>query len=253
MAPTRWAFLDWPHPIAVAHRGGGAEHPENTMAAFAAAIELGFRYLETDVRTTADGVLLAFHDDDLAPRTDGRGAIADLTFEQVQRARVEGEPIARLEDVLASWPDARVYVDAKDDRSVAPLVAALDRMRANDRVCVGSFFGRRVSRLRRLTDGRVCTWMGRFDMARLRLTSLGVPAGRFASSCAQVPVRQGPLPVIDRRFIAAARREDVAVHVWTIDERGQMEWLLDLGVDGILSNRPSLLKDVFSERGLWCP
>jgi len=221
------------------------------MSAFAAAVDLGFRYLETDVRTTADRVVLAFHDDDLAPSTDRRGAIADLTAEQVQRARVAGERIPRLEEVLASWPDARVYVDAKDDASVAPLVTVLDRTRAHDRVCVGSFYGRRVERLRELTGGRVCTWMGRLDMARLRLASLGVPAGRFRSSCAQMPVRQGPVRLTDRRLLDAARRKGVAVHVWTIDDRHQMEDLLDLGVDGLLSNRPSLLKQVFCERGLW--
>ena len=248
---SRWAFLDWPGPIPFAHRGGGIERPENTMAAFTAAVELGYRYVETDARTTADGMLVAFHDETLDRVTDREGAVATLPFEEVRRARVDGEPIPLLEDVLGSWPDVRVYVDAKDDQSVLPLVAALARTRAHDRVCVGSFCNRRANRLRRLTDDRVCTWMGWTATARLRLASFGIPTGGFSAACTQAPVCKGPVRVVDRTFIDAARRRGVAVHVWTIDDRQEMERLLDLGVDGILSNRPSLLKEVFCERGLW--
>jgi glycerophosphoryl diester phosphodiesterase len=249
--PARWPFLDWPHPIPFAHRGGSEESPENTLAAFSAAVELGYRYLETDVHTTADGVLLAFHDDVLDRATDRCGAVESLPFDEVCRARVDGEPIPRLEDVLGAWPDVRFYIDAKDDASVPRLVTALERTNAHGRVCIGSFYGRRVTRLRALTDGMVCTWMGRADIARLRLASLGLPTGGFSASCTQMPVRKGPVPLVDRRFLAAAQRHGVAVHVWTVDDRAEMERLLDLGVDGILSNRPSLLKQVFCERGLW--
>lgn len=248
--PT-WAFLDWPHPIPFAHRGGAAEHPENTMAAFAAAVKLGYRYLETDVHATADSRLIAFHDDDLDRATDHRGAVSGLSFDQLRGVRVGGEPIPLLEDVLATWPDARVYIDAKDDQAVPLLVAALDRTVAYDRVCIGSFCTRRVARLRSLVGGRVCTWMGRTDVARLRLASLGVPTPRFRDSCTQLPIRKGPFTLVDRRLVHAARQRGVAVHVYAVNDRPAMERLLDLGVDGILSDRPSLLKEVFCERGLW--
>lgn len=221
------------------------------MVAFAAAVDLGFRYLETDVRTTADGVLVAFHDDDLSPVTDRKGPISQVTYDQVRRARIGGADIPRLEEVLGAWPDVRVYVDAKDDPSVEKLVAALDRTGAHERVCVGSFLDHRVARLRSLTRGRVCTWMGRREVARLRLASWGLPSRGFAAGSAQVPVRKGRVPVVDPRFVDEARRRAVAVHVWIIDERPEMERLLDMGVDGIISNRPSLLKEVFVERGLW--
>jgi len=249
--PTRWPFLDWPHPIPFAHRGGAAEWPENTMVAFSAAVGLGYRYLETDVRTTADGVLVAFHDDDLGRVADQRGPIGKASYDQVRRARVDGAAIPTLEEVLGAWPDVRVYVDAKDDASVAPLVAAVDRTAAHDRVCIGSFLDHRVARMRGLTDGRVCTWAGRKEVARLRLASVGLPAGAFVAGACQVPVRKGPVLVVDRRFLDTARRRGVAVHVWTIDDRPEMERLLDLGVDGIISNRPTLLKQVLTERGLW--
>jgi glycerophosphoryl diester phosphodiesterase len=246
-----WPFLDWDGPIPVAHRGGAAEQPENTMTAFAAAVGLGFRYVETDVHATADGVLLAFHDHTLDRVTDRTGDIAALPYGEVRNARVGHEPIARFDEVLATWPDLRIHVDAKHLAAAAPLVAAIDRAGAHDRVCIGSFSDRTVRALRRLADGRICTWMGRGEILALRLASLGVPVPRTSAGCTQVPIRQGRLPLVDKRFVATARRRQVGVHVWTINDRPTMEWLLDLGVDAILSDTPTLLKQVFTERGLW--
>ena len=251
MTGRRWPFLDWPHPVPVAHRGGAAERPENTMPAFAAAVAMGYRYVETDVHATADGVLLAFHDHSLDRVTDMTGELGHLPYATVRKARVQGEPIPRLEDLLGTWPELRVHIDAKHRRAVAPLVEVIDRTGAHDRVCIGAFADRRVARLRRLSGGRICTWMGRREILALRGASLRLPTPRSPAGCTQVPVRQGPLPLVDRRFVAAAHRRGVAVHVWTIDDRAEMERLLDLGVDGILSDRPSLLKEVFVERGLW--
>ena len=221
------------------------------MSAFAAAVGLGYRYVETDVHATADGVLLAFHDHTLDRVTDRTGDIGALTYAEVRQARVGAEAIPRLEEVLATWPDLRVHIDAKHLTAAAPLVAAIDRTSAQDRVCIGSFSDRTVHALRRLAGNRICTWMGRGEILSLRLASLGIPTPRSAAGCTQVPVRQGRLPLVDRRFVATARRRQVGVHVWTINDRETMEWLLDLGVDAILSDRPTLLKEVFTERGLW--
>ena len=248
---TAWPFLDWPGPIPVAHRGGAAEQPENTMAAFAAAVALGYRYVETDVHATADGVLLAFHDHTLDRVTDMTGEVAALPYAKVRSARVSGQPIALLEDVLGTWPALRVHVDAKHPAAVDPLVAVVDKTAAHDRVCLGSFSDRRVARLRRLSRGRVCTWMGRREILSLRAASLGLPTPRSPAGCTQIPVRQGWLPLLDDRLVRVAHRRGIAVHVWTINDGDDMERLLDLGVDGILSDRPTLLKEVFVRRGLW--
>ena len=253
----RWAFLDHPGPIAFAHRGGAGEHPENTMAAFAAAVALGYRYLETDVHATADGVVVAFHDDVLDRVTDRRGRIADLPWAEVSRARVapgdgsSEQGIPRLEDVLEAWPDVRVNIDAKHDRSVPPLVEVLRRMQSFDRVCVAAFSDRRLARFRRLTGGQVCTSMGPAEIARLRVASLSGRAGPVAAPCAQVPVRYSGIRIVDPRFVTAAHRRGVHVHVWTVDDPVEMERLLDLGVDGIMTDRPALLKKVLERRGQW--
>ncbi len=221
------------------------------MRAFENAVNLGYRYVETDVHTTADGVLVAFHDDSLDRVTDQRGKICDLKWSEVGTARVAGEGIPLLEDILAAWPDVRVNIDPKHDASVGPLVDVIDRCQAHDRVCVAAFSDRRLARFRALTDGRVCTALGPRDIARLRARSYRVPLGRFAAACTQVPVRRGRWLVTDHRYVAAAHKSGLPVHVWTIDDAAEMERLLDMGVDGIMTDRPAVLKKVLKARGLW--
>lgn len=246
-------FLDWPGPLPFAHRGGASEAPENTMPAFEQAVRLGYRYLETDVHVTADGELLAFHDDHLDRVTDRTGAIADLPWSEVARAKVDGrEPIPRFEDLLGTWPDVRINVDPKHDAAVAPLAEVLLRTGAVDRVCVGAFSDRRLARLQSLVGGHLCCSMGPRQVARLVAASRGLPGGGgLAAPCAQVPTSQGPLPLVTERFVAAAHARGIQVHVWTIDDRDEMVRLLDLGVDGIMTDRPQVLKDVLVERGQW--
>jgi glycerophosphoryl diester phosphodiesterase len=260
-----FAFLDHPGPLAFAHQGGAKEAPENTLAAFARAVELGFRYLETDAQLTRDGVLVALHDDHLARTTDRSGRVADLSWEEVSRARVRHpdgslseEGVPRLEDLFVRWPDARINVDAKDGRTVEPLIGLVRRLGAVDRVCLGSFRAGRAAAMRKALGPRLCTVCDPLDVARLRFGPLGRLLGRVGGACAQVPVRQtlvGPLalPIADRAFVAGAHRRGVAVHVWTIDDAAEMNRLLDLGADGIMTDRPSVLRQVLIDRGQWFP
>ena len=246
-----WAYLDHPGPIAFAHRGGASEHPENTMPAFEHAVRLGYRYLETDAHATADGMLVAFHDSVLDRVTDRKGVIAQLPWATVSQARLGDVGIPLMEELLTAWPEVRVNIDLKHEASVAPLVAVIDRTGAHDRVCVASFSGKRLARFRRLTGGRVCTAIAPLEIGRLRAAGFGVPPGRFAGACAQVPVRQGPVLILDRRFVEVAHRHRLPVHVWTIDDPVEMDRLLDLGVDGIMTDRPSVLKEVLIRRRQW--
>ena len=251
-ANTRFPFLEHPRPIALAHRGGAEEGPENTMAAFENAVRLGFRYIETDVRVTRDGVALAFHDETLERVSDRRGAVSELTWSELREARVHGhEPIPRLEEALDAWPEVRFVIDAKSDQAVEPLAQAISRVGALERVCVGSFSDRRVKRVRDILGPQLCTTLGRQGVLRLRLASYGLPVGGFVEAAAHVPVRFRGLPVVDRQLIAAARRRGLEVQVWTVNEEPEMERLIELGVDGIITDRPGLLKDVLRRRGLW--
>jgi len=252
--PSSHPFLAHDGVLAFAHRGGDEVAPENTMAAFEAAVELGFRYLETDIHCTRDGALVAFHDDRLDRVTDARGRVADMTLADIRGARIGGEhEIPLFEDLLDRWPWVHINVDPKSDRAVEPLIDLLRRTEALDRVCVGSFSGRRLLRMKQALGDRLCCSLGPLDVTRLRLASLW-PAGwprSIAAHCVQVPVRHFGIPVIDRRFIDAAHRHGLQVHAWTINDENEMTRLIDLGIDGLMTDRPALLRAVLDRRGLW--
>lgn len=243
---------DRPVPFGIAHRGGAGEFPENTLPAFRGALALGFDCLETDVHLTADGVLVAFHDDRLDRVTDRVGRIAELPHRDVAAALVDGrEPIPTLDEVLDALPDAVLNIDPKQDEAVEPLLAALRAHRAEDRVCVGAFSDRRLRRVRELSEGRVATSLGPRGVARLMAASAGIPSGHFHAVAAQVPTTVRGRRIVTRRFVAAAHRVGLQVHVWTIDDPAEMGELFDLGVDALITDRPAVLRSVLEQRGAW--
>ncbi|GGM23225.1 glycerophosphoryl diester phosphodiesterase [Micromonospora sonchi] len=251
---TGYTYLDSPAPLAFAHRGGAADGDENTTAAFARAVDLGYRYVETDVHATADGVAVVVHDDTLDRLTGQRGRVAALRWADLATVRVGGAAaVPRLDEVLHAWPQVRFNIDVKSDPAVTPTVATLDRAGAGDRVLLASFSDNRLTRLRAMTGGRVATSLGVRGVARLRWASLTGRPVRLPRSvvAAQVPVRYGRLPVVDRRFLRMAHRLGLQVHVWTIDEPTEMHELLDLGVDGIMTDHVGVLRDVYRSRGHW--
>jgi glycerophosphoryl diester phosphodiesterase len=233
--------------IPFAHRGGVGHAPENTLAAFRHAYEVGYRYLETDVHATTDGVLVAFHDEDL-DRTCGRpGRIDSMTWSDVATARVAGrEPIPLLVDLLEEFPDALLNIDAKSDASVEPLMTVLKRTGALDRVCIGSFSHKRLTRVRVGLGDAVCTSASPLEVTRWLAGS--VPA---EPDCFQVPVRQASINVVTNRSVSRAQKAGRAVHVWTIDDPVEMQRLIDLGVDGIMTDDVLALHRVTKINGLW--
>jgi len=244
-------YLDHEGPIAFAHRGGNDVAPENTMASFEHAVSLGYRYLETDVHLTRDGVLVSFHDADLN-RTCGVDAnIAEMTAAEVADVRVDDEhSIPLMSDLFEHFPDVRFNIDAKSDDTVDPLAQLVKNIDALDRVCLASFKLSRLRRLRGLLGRGLITNMARSEIASLRL--LGRPRGRSARA-AQVPREAGPITVVNRRFLTSAHMSDIPVHVWTVNERPEMERLLDLGVDGIMTDATQVLRESWSNAGCGRP
>ncbi|MGW7300024.1 glycerophosphodiester phosphodiesterase [Streptomyces sp. NPDC054829] len=251
--PIRHPYLDHPGPIPFAHRGGDADGLENTLFQFRRAVELGYRYLETDVHATADGRLVAFHDDTLDRVTDGAGRIADLPWGDVRHARVAGrEPVPLFEELLEEFPEARWNVDVKTEPALLPFLELVERTSSWDRVCLGSFSEGRVVRAQRLAGPRLATSYGTRGVLGLRLRSWGLPAPVRASAvAAQVPEAQSGIPVVDHRFVRAAHARGLQVHVWTVNEEDRMHRLLDLGVDGIMTDHIEALRKVMEDRGVW--
>jgi glycerophosphoryl diester phosphodiesterase len=260
-------FLDTSLPIALAHRGGAKEAPENTMPAFEAAVALGYRYLETDTHLTADGVLVAFHDAELDRLTDGTGRIAELPLREVQQAdagyrfttdggrtfphRGGRLTVPALHELLLRFPEVRFNIDAKADAAAGPLIDLVRSIDAFDRVCAASFSDSRLAQIRALSDGRLCTSMGRNAAAVAWLASRSGRMPRMNADLVQVPARARGVRVVDRRFVSAAHAAGLQVHVWTVDDEAAMHELLDLDVDGIMTDKPELLRTVLTHRGQW--
>ncbi|MBT2597018.1 glycerophosphodiester phosphodiesterase [Arthrobacter sp. ISL-72] len=243
--------------IAMAHRGFSPDGLENSMPAFRAAVDLGYRYLETDVHTTADGVLLVFHDDSLDRVTDGHGRISRLPARIVAQARIGGvEHIPLFAEMVRAFPGVRLNLDVKDWNSVSSLAAAIEKHGVHDQVLIASFSDwRRRAVLKRLSRP-VAASAGIVSNAVFTVLGPVLPAPLLQWAlrdiqALQVPVSYGAVRVVTPGFIRRAHRHGLQVHVWTINDPGEMHRLLDLGVDGIVTDRADLLKKVLQDRGQW--
>lgn len=244
-------FLDHPRPLAFAHRGGAGHFPENSWKAFEHAVKLGYDYLETDAHATADGTVVSFHDKTLDRVTDSSGRIAALTTAQVSAARIGGgEPIPLLADLLTAWPHVRFNIDVKDQPVVGPLITVLRATNSWDRVCLTSFSARRLSATRRLLPRPVCMATTPTGIGAIRA---GLPAATLARRFAELSVRcaQVPRSLATPSFIRHAHASGLQVHAWTVNDAADMVRLLDLGVDGIMTDRTEDLRDVLVARGQW--
>lgn len=251
-------YLAGPYPRAFVHRGwqlGELSGMENTLAAFRRALEEGFRYLEIDVHATSDDVVVVLHDPTLDRTTDARGAVAAQSFSRVRASLVaDREPVPTLRTVLEELPDALLNIDVKADSAVWPTLRLLAEADAWDRVCLASFSDARLLWLRRAGGPKLLTSLGPRDAVALRTRAWlprlcgGLPAG---GELAQLPRYRGRLTVVDEPLVCAAHAAGKEVHVWTVNEAREMAELLDLGVDGLVTDRPDLLREVLAARGQW--
>ncbi|NYG06611.1 glycerophosphoryl diester phosphodiesterase [Phycicoccus badiiscoriae] len=243
-------------PLALAHRGGAALAPENTIAAFALSSALGVRYLETDVRLTADGALVCFHDSTLDRVTQARGPLARHTLGSLREVLVDGrEPIPTLAEVLEMFPDANITVDLKGREAIGPLGKLLRHKDFRDRVCVAGAWDGWLDVVRAAVPG-VRTALGWRSLTAVVTTARAgmPPARRFATAeFAHVPLKLGRVPVFVERLVDGAHRIGVRVVVWTVNDPATMGLLLDAGVDGIITDRPDLLREVLVARNQWLP
>lgn len=259
MRAADFAYLDVPTPIGLAHRGGALHADniarENTLAAFRTAVRLGYQYLETDVHATADGQLLAFHDSHLDRVTDASGAVAEMPYAAVREARINGtDEIPLLAHLLEEFPQARINIDVKASGAVAPLAETLRAHSAVERVCVGSFSEQRLRAVRRLLGPRLATAAGTLGVAALRFSPSALSRWiRTPSPVLQIPphhlVAGRRVELVTPGLVDTVHRLGKHLHVWTIDDAAEMHRLLDLGVDGIVSDRIDVLAGVLASRG----
>lgn len=256
-------YLSHPGPVGFAHRGAhGDGAGENTAAAFERAVALGYRHLETDVQVTADGVLVALHDDTLDRTTDGAGPVASARWADLRRMEVVGGGrVPRFDELVAAWPTVRWNVDCKTDAAVGPLAEVVaERL---DRTCLASFDEARLRRLRRTLGPAACIAGGRRDVTTV-LAAARLPASSWPSAGAalaralscdvlQVPTTHGRVTVVTEGFVAVAHAAGRDVHVWTVDEPAEQRRLLALGVDGLMSDDAAGLARTLAQQGWWPP
>lgn len=258
------AFLDVERPFAFAHRGGDEVAAENTVAAFDHAVGLGFRYLETDVHLTGDGVLVAFHDPELDRVAHADGTIADHTWDELSQIDLgDGGRIPRMDELFATFPDVYWNIDPKADESVDPLSRLILAHDAIDQVCIGSFSDDRIAQMSEHLGPRLCTsagpkhvallfgaFVGGRAVSKLRNNALVESVAR-QHGCLQIPPKIKGIGLVDARSVETAHELGLQVHVWTIDDPDEMHRLFDLGVDALMTDKPSVLKGVMMQRGVW--
>ena len=255
----------WRPPVAIAHRGSRVLWPENTDTSFQGAYDLGFRHFETDLHLTADGVLVCFHDPTVDRTTNATGRVEHLSLSELQgldagyrhgsadgyKFRDTGVSVPTLAWLLETFPDTSVVVDMKSDGIALPLARLIDQMEVHERLIVGSFSEARLAEFRKVTKGTVPTSVG---PATARMWVLASRFGRRARSDAvalQLPTHSRGVRVVDEKLVVAAHAAGVQVHVWTVNSSAEMTRLLEMGVDGLITDRPDLLKDLMIERGEW--
>ena len=251
--PKSLPFLDYPDPIPFAHRGGAGVFPENTLPAFQNAVNSGYKYLETDVHSSKDGEVFAFHDDSLDRVTEHSGKISELTSKEISTIQIDNfAKIPTLLELLETFPEAKLNIDPKADSVVQPLTDLLKHTNSVSRVCIGSFSDKRIKHIRKELGSGLCVSAGPKKVVKFL-------AGKFTFSkfksdyhSLQVPQRSGPVRIITHDFVERAHSRGLQVHVWTVDDPNEMNELLDLGVDGLMTDEPSILKNVLIERGEWC-
>jgi len=251
--------------MAIAHRGSRLLWPENTLPAFQGARDLGLRLLETDLHVTRDGVLVAFHDHLLDRTTNGEGPIADRWWPELELIdaghnfaphagypwRNKGIKIPRLDELMETFGDAGFVLDLKQPGTEERLAELLKQRGWEDRVVVGSFSDLRMRRFRKASKGGVWTSSGPVEaFAHWSASRLGRRLPGPAKAI-QIPEEFAFRRLVDRKLTESAHAAGRQVHVWTINDPEVMDHLLDAGVDGIITDRPDLLRALLERRQQW--
>lgn len=233
------------------------------MLAFEGAVGLGYRYLETDLHLSADGVLVTFHDDTLERTTNGAGPVSKHTLAELKALdagyrfdpvhhfphRGTGVGIPTFAEVVEAFPEAVFTLDLKEPGLEQALADSIVELGIEDRVIVGSFKDRRTRRFRKIAGEHVATSSATYETARMVLSSKAGRPVNIRADALQVPIRAKGITVVDRKLVEGAHALGKLVHVWTVNDPDEMAELLDLGVDGIITDRPDLLADLMNERG----
>ena len=242
-------YLNYNGLAVMAHRGGSLEAPENTIESFKYAIEIGSDIIETDIQLSSDGVPYIFHDDDLKRIPGIEKNFNDLLASEIDELNIFGDfKIPTLEETLKQFPDTKFQIDFKTDEVVDPAIEIINKLpHVKKNLCIASFSSQRLQKIKsKLSD--VTYSMGPHEVLKLLLKSFGIYRGEVGGDCLQIPVYRYGIKIVTKRFVDFCKRENIKISVWTINSTEEMDYLIDLDVDGIITDKPKALINLLASK-----
>tara|TARA_B100001094_G_C18145663_1_gene780523 strand:+ start:181 stop:915 length:735 start_codon:yes stop_codon:yes gene_type:complete len=240
-------YLQYDGLTVLAHRGGADESFENTLESFDYSKNLGCKFIETDVQVSADGIPYIFHDDDLKRVLNISSRFDSLSSQEIDKLKIFDQyRIPKLEEALNEFPEISFQIDFKTDEVVAPALDVIKKTKSFERICVASFNSERLKRVRS-TYPDLCISMGPNEVIKTLISSFGLYSGSIDGDCLQIPIRYYGVKVVTKRFVKYLKSKGLKIMVWTINDVKTFEYLIELKVDGIITDKPKLLFETLSK------
>ena len=255
MSMSSHSFLEYINStniVPIAHRGASLLANENSIESFRRALDLGYRVLETDVHGSKDGTAYIFHDDTLERLTGESLRISDLKDTDIDSLKVNTSSIIpRLSSIIEEFPEGLFNLDAKTWEATTPIVNTIRKMQFSTKVCIGSFNNARINVIINELGPETCHSMGTSNVIKFFVGAhLGIKQN-FTSQCIQLPIKQFGISLITRKILKYADQLSIRIHFWTINDPTIMKKLIELNVDGIMTDDCILLKDVMQKHNEW--
>ena len=235
------SYLNYSGVAVLAHRGGSLESYENTIESFHYSKNIGCKFIETDVQLSSDGIPYIFHDDTFL-RLLGKNIIFNsLDSSEIDKLRLfENHPIPKLDTVLKTFPDLYFQIDVKTDEVALPTLEVIKKNNAMNRVCIASFSSKRLQNVY-MQYPDICLSMGPNEVLKMLLSSFGLYRKPITGHCLQIPIYQYGIKLVTKRFVKFVHKKGLKICVWTINDETTFKNLIDIGVDGIITDKPKLL------------
>jgi len=240
-------YLDYEGIEVLAHRGGAEESYENTLESFEYSQSLGCKFIETDVQVSSDGIPYIFHDDDLKRICEIPKKFDSLKSDEIDSLTIfNNHKIPKLEDALNKFPDLSFQIDFKTDEVVEPALNVIQKTNSTDRVCIASFSSKRLERVRSMSPN-LCISMGPNEVFKTLLSRYKLIKSPLKGDCLQVPMEYYGLKIVTKKFVEYLKSKDIKIMVWTINDVETFKYLIQLNVDGIITDKPKLLFDTLEK------
>ena len=240
-------YLEYDGLKVLAHRGGAEESNENTLESFDYSQSLGCEFIETDVQVSSDGIPYIFHDDDLKRVLNKSIRFDSLSSNEIDELNIfNTHKIPKLSEALLKFPNLCFQIDFKTDEVVMPALDVIKNMNAFDRVCIASFNSKRLQNVRSLYPD-LCISMGPNEVFKTLAASLNLYKGEIPGDCLQIPMSYYGIKIVSKRFVDFVHSRGLKIMIWTINDIKTFKYLINLEVDGIITDKPKLLFQTIEE------